>query len=343
MGLVSGKEVLERAYRGGYAIGAFNGTNIEITRAIVEAAEEESAPVFLQLSMGILDYLGFEIGVGMAMAAASSAKVPVVLHLDHGRNLEQCVLCLRNGFTSIMYDGTEKLLEEIRAKEGSKGPDSDTLIKAINSREALERNISETRRIAEIVHACEIPLEAELGRIPRDSDFHAAGYEFDNRTGRLTPEAKSFLESLYVVPDFAEEFVEETGCDSLAIACGSIHGMLAPLRPLNIRRIEEIASRVDIPLVLHGTSGVLQKIEDAEKFDLVLEKDEGSIQEAISAGIAKINVSTDLQKVFLKSVEENFPEKDSGGNLRKIFAGAREKLKDRIRFYIRLFGSSGKA
>ncbi|NLS44847.1 MAG: ketose-bisphosphate aldolase [Firmicutes bacterium] len=139
MPLVTSEKVLKKAQAGGYAVGAFNANNLEYVQAIVEAAEEERAPVILQASQGAIKYAGLEMIVAMVRTLAEAATVPVVLHLDHGRSFEQNVKCLRAGFTSLMYDGSKLPYDE---------------------------NAAITRKVVEMAHVVGVPVEAELGQVP---------------------------------------------------------------------------------------------------------------------------------------------------------------------------------
>ncbi len=315
MPLVTSKNLLEDARKRRYAVGGFNASNMEMVQAIVEAAQEERSPVIVQISQGTLGYAGREFCASLVKTAAELASVPVVLHLDHGKDYAVNVCCLREGFTSLMYDGSDAPFEE---------------------------NVHVTKRVAEIAHICGVPVEAELGKIPRLHEFaHLLGHDWD--CSSPLPEAvRRRVNALFPSPDAAAEFVGRTGCDSLAIACGSVHGMKADVQPLNIGLIEIIASRVSIPLVLHGSSGVVKTAEEAKKRKLVLKEGEGSIEDAIEMGIAKINVSTDLQITFLGTLEEAFKENPDEKDLRKLFLPAKDALKNRVRAYIRLFRSSGR-
>lgn len=143
MNLVTLREVLEPAEKGGYAVGAFNANNMEIVQAIIESAVEERAPVILQASQGAIRYAGLEYIVSLVKTAASRADVPVVLHLDHGTDFEQVMRCIRYGFSSVMFDGSALPLEE---------------------------NISITRRVVEIARAVGVSVEAELGKIGGTED-----------------------------------------------------------------------------------------------------------------------------------------------------------------------------
>ena len=143
MAFVTLKELLTDAQRKRYAIGAFNTNNMEIVQAIVEAAVEERAPVILQASQGALRYAGIDYIMGLVRAAEKSADIPIVMHLDHGTDFNQVMLCLRKGFTSVMFDGSKKPLEE---------------------------NIAATRKVVEVAHAMGVSVEAELGKIGGTED-----------------------------------------------------------------------------------------------------------------------------------------------------------------------------
>jgi fructose-bisphosphate aldolase class II len=112
MALVTVDELLERAEKGGYAVGAFNANNMEIVQAIMTAAEKEQAPVIMQASQGAIKYAGLTFLTGLVKLAAESSRVPIALHLDHGTDFEQVIRCIRSGFTSVMYDGSKLPLEE---------------------------------------------------------------------------------------------------------------------------------------------------------------------------------------------------------------------------------------
>ena len=141
--LVSGKEILQDAHKNNYAVGAFNVNNMEIVQAIVEAAEETNSPVILQASQGGLSYAGVEYIAELGKIAARNAKVPVAIHLDHGTDFNQVMLCIRHGFSSIMIDG---------------------------SKFDLEKNIDITNKVIEVSHAVGVSVEAELGKIGGTED-----------------------------------------------------------------------------------------------------------------------------------------------------------------------------
>ncbi|NLA04849.1 MAG: ketose-bisphosphate aldolase, partial [Firmicutes bacterium] len=143
MPLVSLNEVLSKASREGYAVGAFNCNNMEIVQAIAQAAEEEKAPVIIQASQGAIRYAGLQYIVALVNRAAAEISVPAVLHLDHGTSFEQAVQCIRSGFSSIMIDGSLLPLEE---------------------------NIALTKKVVEVAHAVGVTVEGELGKIAGTED-----------------------------------------------------------------------------------------------------------------------------------------------------------------------------
>jgi fructose-bisphosphate aldolase class II len=143
LSLVPVEDLLRKAQEGDYAVGAFNCNNMEIVQAIVAAAEKENAPVIMQASQGAIKYAGLDYITTMAKLAAGKAKVPVALHLDHGTSFEQCIQCIRAGFSSVMIDGSKLPLQE---------------------------NIALTRRVLEVARACGVSVEAELGKIGGTED-----------------------------------------------------------------------------------------------------------------------------------------------------------------------------
>ncbi len=283
MPLVTSKQILLHALENHYAIGAFNANNMEQVQAIVEAAQEERSPVFLQVSQGAIRYAGLEFAAGLVRIAASLVDVPVVLHLDHGTDFEQNVRCLRAGFTSLMYDGSKRPFDE---------------------------NVAITKRVVEIAHSCGIPVEAELGEVLQSTDG-------------VTPEE---VEAAMTKPEEAARFVELTGADSLAAAIGSVHAMKSREAALDIDRVKVIHAAIPhIPLVLHGSSGVLHE----------------SIVEAIHHGICKVNVATYLNQGFVEGMKKALAKAPNETDPRKIIGPGRDGVKERVREKIRLFGSSG--
>lgn len=282
MPLVSSRELLERAQEGRYAVGAFNADNMEMLQAIVQVAEEERAPVIVQVSEPTIRYAGLSLPAGMVRIAAAEARVPVVLHLDHGTGLEQNVRALREGFTSLMVDG---------------------------SRLPYEENVATTQDVVRVAHAAGVPVEAELGRVLNNG-----------ASPREIAEAMTD-------PEQAADFVARTGCDSLAVAAGSVHAMTGSTADLDLQRLRSIHRHTQVPLVLHGSSGVTDR----------------SILAAIDAGVCKVNVATYLKQGFVQSLRAEMDAHPDEVDFRRLFAPAREAVKERIRVKMRLLGASGRA
>lgn len=282
--LVTGKEILDHAHKNGYAVGAFNVVNMEMLQAVVEAAEEENSPVFVQTTEGALSYAGIEYLSAMVRKAAESVRVPVAFHLDHGGSFEVAVKCIRHGWSSVMIDG---------------------------SHHPLEGNIEVSRRVVDVAHASGVSVEAELGRLGGVED----NIKVDEK------------DAMYTNPEEAKKFVQESGVDYLAIAIGTAHGKYKGVPKLDFERLDTIKKDLNMPLVLHGASGV----------------DEESIKKAVSLGINKINIDTELRCAYTDKVREILAEKEDLFDLRKYIGPARDSVKAKVIEKIRLFGSNGKA
>jgi fructose-bisphosphate aldolase class II len=323
MPLVTSKELLRQAQADGYAVGAFNANNMECVKAVVEAAEEERAPVILQVSQGAIKYAGLEVATNMVKTVAELASVPVVLHLDHGTSFDQNARCFYAGFTSLMFDGSAMPLEE---------------------------NIAISARICEMAHSAGVPVEAELGKIPVIEDFTSKA-EVEELRERPSAEQVQFLreragakvEELMADPAQAETFVKRTGIDSLAAAIGSIHAMWDDIWPLRRDRIEALRKATDLPLVCHGSSGVITTRAQAQEKGIELRPNECTLEEAVRIGVSKVNVATAVSMAFLKAAKAAFEKTPTEKDLRKILLPGQQAAKELVRSYIRLFGASGKA
>lgn len=282
--LVTGKEILEKAHKEGYAVGAFNVNNLEILKAVIEAAEEENSPVIIQTSEGAIKYAGMDYLSAMVRLAANKAKVPVALHLDHGTNYNTVVGCIANGWTSVMIDGSHHPLQE---------------------------NIEVTKEIVKIAHACGVSVEAELGRLSGVEDNISVDEQ----------------DAIYTNPDEAALFVSESGVDYLAIAIGTAHGKYKGVPKLDMNRLAKIKSLLDMPIVLHGASGV----------------PEDQIKKAIELGVNKINIDTDVRVAFTEGIKSVIVGKPEEYDPRKICAPAMAEMKKVVKTKMQMFGCSGKA
>lgn len=284
MPLVTTKGMLTTAHTKNYAIGAFNANNLEMAKGIVEAAEEENAPLIVEVSQGGVQHGGIEEMSAAIRALATKADIPVALHFDHGTDIAHNIKCLRAGFTSLMFDG---------------------------SRLSYEENVAKTKEIVRIAHTVGIPVEAELGKVPKDASKVSDGN----------------LEDFLTEPLEAKDFVEKTKIDFLAVAVGSMHKMKNQSVEVDIERLEEIKKVVDIPLVLHGSSGVRDQ----------------SDKKAIKAGISKINVHTHLAKNFTNEVREVLKDNPDMVDLRKYLKPGRDALKIAVKEKLEVFNVIDKA
>lgn len=304
--LVTNKELLVPARLKAYAVGAFNINNMETVLAVAEAAVEEKSPAIVAVTPSAIKYGGLAYLTKIAKTAAETASVPMSLHLDHGENFEIASKCIEAGFTSVMIDGSFLKFEE---------------------------NVALTKKVVSLAHPKGISVEAELGRL--------AGVE------ESTVEEK---EAVLTDPNNAKDFVEQTGVDALAVAIGTSHGAYKfKAEPkLDFERLRLIKEKVNIPLVLHGASSVPQWIiEKATKYGAELAGAKGipeeHIKKAISLGIAKINIDTDLRLAFTATVREVLANSPKEFDPRKILGPAKEAMKDVVKHKMRLFESAGKA
>ena len=304
--LVTNKEVLSVASAEGYAVGAFNINNMEILQAIVETAAEEKSPIIVSASPSAVQYAGLEYLVALVKAAAkTNPSIPMTLHLDHGKDIKTATMCINGGFTSVMIDGSHLDFEE---------------------------NIAMTKHVVNLARSKGVSVEAELGKLVSQEST-----------------AKD-AEDPYTDPDAAVEFVDRTGVDSLAVAIGTSHGAYKFKGDvkLDFERLKVIRSKVDVPLVLHGASGVPAWIvELATKYGAELSGAKGipddHIKRAISLGIAKINIDTDLRLAFTGSIRKVLVTSPKEYDPRKVLGPAKQNMKKVVQEKMRLFGSSGKA
>lgn len=217
--LVPFSQILQDAYKGHYAVGAFNCLSVEHVLGAIKAAEELRSPIILQLAEVQFPCAPIEIMAPVYLEAAAKATVPVAVHLDHGQSLETCVKAIQLGFNSVMFDGANLPFEE---------------------------NVRQTAEIVRIARAVGVDVEAELGKVGD------TGFGGGEGTGEATPDVFTDVEE-------SADFIAKTGVDALAIAIGNLHGRYVATPKLNIERLKEIAERNNLPLVLHGGSGTSEE------------------------------------------------------------------------------------
>ena len=306
MSLVTTKEMFKKSIDEKFAIGAFNINNMEFVQAIMDAAYAEKSPVILQTSSSAIKYARVPYLKKMIEAGLEEHDIPVALHLDHGPDFETCKMCVDNGYTSVMFDG---------------------------SKYDFEKNIELTKQVVEYAHERGAVVEAELGKL--------AGVEDEVNVAAN--------DAIYTDPDQALEFVERTGCDSLAI--GTSHGAYKFKGEAKLRFdiLEKVKSLMpNVPIVLHGASTVIPEyVEMCNKYGGNMPGAKGvpdeMLHEASMRGVSKINVDTDLRLAMTAAIRKVFAETPEQFDPRKYLGPGRDFIEETVRHKIRdVFGSSNK-
>ncbi len=308
MSLVTTKEMFKKSIDEKFAIGAFNINNMEFVQAIMDAAYAEKSPVILQTSSSAIKYARVPYLKKMIEAGLEEHDIPVALHLDHGPDFETCKMCVDNGYTSVMFDG---------------------------SKYDFEKNMELTKQVVEYAHERGAVVEAELGKL--------AGVEDEVNVAAN--------DAIYTDPDQALEFVERTGCDSLAIAIGTSHGAYKFKGEAKLRFdiLEKVKSLMpNVPIVLHGASTVIPEyVEMCNKYGGNMPGAKGvpdeMLHEASMRGVSKINVDTDLRLAMTAAIRKVFAETPEQFDPRKYLGPGRDFIEETVRHKIRdVFGSSNK-
>lgn len=314
MALVPMRQLLDEAIKGNYAVGAYNVNNMEQIQAIMAAAQETQSPVIVQASRGALKYSNFTYLRHLMLAAVEeNENIPIAMHLDHGNSLDTCKQAISLGFTSVMIDGS--------LKEDSKTPTT------------FEENVEVTKSVVEYARPRGVSVEAELGTLGGIEDGVGSGIV------QLTD------------PDQAEEFVEKTQVDALAVAIGTSHGAYKfkeePKLALDI--VKEINSRMpDTPLVMHGSSSVPQElVELVNKYGGKMPNAKGvpmsAIQSVIPHGVRKVNIDTDGRMAITAAIRKVFIEAPEKFDPRDYLKPAREALKNLVAQKMKDLGTAGHA
>jgi len=282
MSYVTPKEMLEKAYKQNYAVCAFNVENLEMAQAVVWAAQEMNAPVIVQTTPSTVKYAGCDYFYAIIHTAAKNTAVPVALHLDHGNSFELVCRAVRNGYSSLMIDGSHLTFED---------------------------NIALTKKVVEVAKSVSIPVEAELGKIGgREDDLIAEN-------------------DCYTVPSDAAEFAKRADIDSLAIAIGTAHGIYKETPVLDLERLSQIKAVVDIPIVLHGATGL----------------SDDTVKQCVSRGINKINFATELRMAYTAALREKLNSNADIIDVKIYSDYARKRVMELVKEKIALSGSENKA
>ena len=309
MPLVSTKEMFEKAYKGGYAIGAFNVNNMEIVQAIVEAANELKSPVILQASKGARNYANPVYLRKLVEAAVETSDIPIALHLDHGDTFELCKECIDAGFTSVMIDGSH-----LKKK----------------------KNVALTKKVVEYAHAHGVTVEGELGQL--------AGVEDE-----VNVEHHSYTQPEQVVDFVTrtgcDSLAIAIGTSHGAFKFKP--GTKPQLRFDILEEVSK--QLPNFPIVLHGASSVIPeyvKIINDNGGDIkdAIGIPEEMLRQAATSAVCKINIDSDLRLAFTAGIRETFVKTPGEFDPRKYLGASRKYLKDLVGKKIKnVLGSDGKA
>ena len=310
MALVTTTEMFQKAYAGGYAIGAFNFNNMETIQAITEACREENSPVILQVSQDVLENHTYMVKLAAA-AAMECPQIPMALHLDHGRDFETCKFCIDGGYTSVMIDASSRPFEE---------------------------NVAITRRVVEYAHDHGVVVEAELGAL--------AGVEDDvsvssDKARYTDPEEAA---------EFVARTGCDSLAIAMGTSHGAYKFKPGTTPALRFEILEEIMALLPgFPLVLHGASSVPQcHIDTINRFGGAMPGAVGipdaELRRASAMGVCKINVASDTRIAITAAVRQYFAEHSDQFDPRQYLSPARSSVKELVRYKLNaVMGSAGKA
>ena len=312
MPLVTSKEMFQKAYDGGYAIGAFNVNNMEIVQGITEACREEKAPVILQVSKGARAYANHTYLVKLVEAAVLECpEIPIVLHLDHGPDFETCKSCIDGGFTSVMIDASSKPFAE---------------------------NIEITKKVVEYAHDHGVVVEAELGTL--------AGIEDDVK---VSAEDSSYTRP-EEVEEFVSKTGCDSLAIAIGTSHGAYKFKPGTKPQLRFDVLEEVSKRLPgFPIVLHGSSSVPQNYVEminahGGKMPGAIGVPEDQLRHAAELSVCKINIDSDLRLAMTGTIREFFDAHPDKFDPREYLKPARANIKELVRHkLVNVLGCAGKA
>ena len=321
MPLVTTKEMFEKAYHGGYAVGAFNVNNMEIVQGITEAAKEVNAPLILQVSKGARAYANHTYLIKLVEAAVIETGLPICLHLDHGDSFELCKSCIDGGFTSVMIDASSKPFAE---------------------------NIAITKQVVEYAHDHGVVVEAELGALAGIEDDVKVSAEESHYTKPEEVEefvGKTGCDSLAIAIGTSHGAYKFTA----AQCTRNEKGELVP-PPLRFDILDEVVKRLPgFPIVLHGSSSVPQEYVkminvNGGKMPDAVGIPEEQLRQAAKSAVCKINIDSDLRLAMTGTIRQYFVEHPADFDPRQYLKPARENIKQLVKHkLIHVLGCDGKA
>src|SRR4051795_9325778 len=336
MPLMTTKPMFDLAYEGGFAVGAFNVNNMELAQAILDACGREKSPLILQISKGARKYANIRYLKAIIDAGvAEYPQVPIAVHCDHGDTIDLIDTCIKDGYTSVMIDGSHHEYDE---------------------------NVRLTAEAVKHAHAAGVVVEAELGML--------GGIEEDV-VGMDAHEYEKNVEKFLPDPVQAKDFWQKTQCDSLAVAIGTSHGAFkfkheaklafdrieqimktCPMHEAKLAfdRIEQIMKTCPgLPLVMHGSSSVPQEFIDlVNKYGGAMPNAKGVPEDQIAMavqkyGVCKVNIDTDLRLAMTAKIREVFATKAAEFDPRNYLGPAREAITKMVQRKLHVLNSAGKA
>jgi len=309
MPLVTSKKMFEKAYEGGYAIGAFNVNNMEIIQGITEAAKEVNAPLILQVSAGARKYAKHTYLMKLIEAAIIETDLPICVHLDHGDSFELCKACIDGGFTSVMIDGSHLSFEE---------------------------NIALTKKVVDYAHEKGVVVEGELGRL--------AGIEDAVKVS----EEEAFFTDPDQAVEFVQRTGVDSLAIAIGTSHGAYKFKGEPKLRFDILE-EIQKKLPGFPIVLHGASSVIPEfVEKINKYGGQMPGAKGvpedMLRKAASMAVCKINIDSDLRLAMTATIREYFANNPSHFDPRQYLGPARQAIKELVKHkLINVLGCAGKA
>ena len=310
MGFVNTKMMFDKAYKEGYAIGAFNVNNMEIVQGITQACKELNSPVILQVSSGARKYASHTYLFKLVEAAVAETGLPIALHLDHGNTFELCKECIDGGFTSVMIDGSHLPYEE---------------------------NIAITKEVVDYAHKYEVTVEGELGRL--------AGVEDTVKVQNK----ESFYTSPAQAKDFVKKTGVDSLAVAIGTSHGAYKFKLGHKAQLRFDILEKIQQELpNFPIVLHGASSILPEfVNDINTFGGELKNATGipeeMLKKAAKMAVCKINIDSDLRLAMTASIRKYLAQNPKDFDPRKYLSSARDSIKKIVKYKIEnVLGSRNK-
>ncbi len=311
MPLVTTTKMFEDAYKGGYAVGAFNVNNMEIIQGIVAAGKKLNAPLILQVSKGARAYANHLYLVKLVEAAVEESGLPIALHLDHGPDFETCKSCIDGGFTSVMIDGSSLPYEE---------------------------NVALTKKVVEYAHAHGVVVEGELGQLAGVEDEVSVNAEDASYTN---PDQ---------VEDFVKRTGVDSLAIAIGTSHGAYKFKPGQKPQLRFDILEEVSKRLPgFPIVLHGASSVIPEfVEEINKYGGSMPDaigiPEDMLRQAATMAVCKINIDSDLRLAMTAAIRKHFVEHPSDFDPRQYLKPAREAIEGMVEHKINtVLGCADKA